>query len=205
MRGRILLLVFPFMAASAKADLFDAFDSGNGGWTVADVSPTTLEVLDEAPAGWRDGRLEATEFGSGLFVFRAPKAYEGDLSGYYGGSVGFTLSDASRDGVPYPNLLIRGNGFAMAYVTPPPSATGTAYIIPLTEAGWIGLDLRPVGKAQFQNALANVDRFGINADWATRTADVTTLDDVRVVAPVPEPATLAALGLGLAAFLRRRR
>ena len=200
---------FVFAAALAaslsQADLTSTFDVDNEGWMAADVSTTDLSIQSSAPTTWNAGHIEAMEFGNAFFVLSAPSAYLGDLSGYYGGTTSFTLSDTVRDGLAYPNLLIRGNGFAMAYVTPPPaSLPGTSYTIPMTESGWIDFNQRPVSRTAFLNALSNVDEFGVSADWATLRRDSVTLDNVRVAA-VPEPSTLAALGLGLCAALRRRR
>lgn len=205
MKSRVILLAAVAFAAEAHADVVSRFDVDNEGWFAADVSTTDLSILSSQAATWSAGHIGATEFGSQLFVLAAPAKFLGDKSAFYGGSVTYRLSDTVRDGIGYPNLLLRGNGFAMAYVTPPPAAAGTNYTIPLTEAGWIGLDQQPVTKTQFQNALANLDRFGINADWRTFSQDSVTLDDVVVANPVPEPATLAALGLGVVGVIRRRR
>lgn len=203
MKAPLALAAFG-LAIAAHADIVSTFDADDEGWRAADVSTTDLSILSSQPAGWESGHLRADEFGSALFVLAAPTAYLGDLSSYYGGAVTFTLSDTVGDGLPYPDLLIRGNGFAMAYATPPPTSLGTTYTIPLSEAGWIGFDGQPVSHSQFLSALTAVDRFGINADWRTGGQDSVTLDDVRVAA-APEPASLLPLALGLLAIRRRRR
>lgn len=212
---RLALPILLFAAAGARADITSTFDSDNEGWTTANVDTSDLSILSSSAAAWEAGHLTATETPGQFFVYAAPTKYLGDKSTFYGGSVSFALSDTVRDGLRYPNLLLRGNGTAIAYFTLPPSAAGTTYTIPLTANpaatnplttnGWYDFNQKPVSEATLRGVLSNLDRFGVSADWATARQDVTTLDNVIVAAPVPEPATFAALGLGLLAVVRRRR
>lgn len=200
-----LALTSPF----ASASIFSDFSTGNEGWSAVNVAPTNLAVLESHAAGWSAGHLFESESSfthPGLFVLSAPSAYLGDLSSYYGAVAMFTLSDTQADATIYPSLLLRGNGIALGYVgTQKPNVSGTDFVVPLFETGWITLAGVPATPAQMQSVLSNVDVFAINADWTLGGTDVVTLDNVAVLSPVPEPATWAVLGLGLAGVIRRRQ
>lgn len=58
------------------------------------------------------------------------------------------------------------------------------------------------GGVEFLGATSSV---GISSVRLDGTFDIAAIDDIRSGEPVPEPATMAALGLGLAAVARRRK
>lgn len=208
MKGRALVLI-ALSSCLSHASIFSTFDSGNEGWSAVDVNFPSLAVVEAHAAGWSSGHLSETEANfshSGLFVLAAPAAYLGDLSAYYGAVASFKLSDTHADPTVYPSLLLRGNGIALGYVgTQTPSPAGTDFTVPLSETGWVTLGGVAATPAQFQSVLSNVDVFAINADWTLAGTDVVTLDNVAVLSPVPEPATWAVLGLGVAGVMRRRK
>ena len=217
------LLVLGASAHAAPADLVSDFDVSTEGWVAANLDSTTYRFVEPTtgsikPVTWNaaERSIEASETlfdKSGLFVLLAPVAvYGGDLSAYEGGTVSFLLSDRTRDAfAPYPSLLLTGldtatnKTLAIGYLGAAPNATPTAYAIRLdaTDPRWIASDGNDVSPAQMKSVLANLTGFGINADWTTAGTDVVTLDSVRVAA-VPEPATLAALGLAVLGLGRRR-
>lgn len=192
-------------AAVAPASINSHFDTGTDGWISVNVSFPALGLLGTHNPTWTGSSIVDTEFqGAGLFLFAAPAAYQGDLSSYYGGTVKYQLSDSVSDGVPYPNLILRGSGTILYYTTAAPGTTLTNYSISLTPAGWLKGSGGAPTAAEFQSVLSNVDVFAINADWKTAGTDTAGLDEVSVSA-VPEPGTLACLAFGAAALMRRRR
>jgi hypothetical protein len=205
MNFRALLFPIVLIAAAAQANVVSRFDSDLEGWSTASIRLSDLAITGVGTATWNSGGwLEATEFPGDLFVLVAPAKFLGNQSAFLGGTVSFRLSDETNDGIAYPSLLLRGGGVAMFRRSSAPTASGTNYVVPLSPAGWLTVQGLPPTQAQFEAVLANIDAFGINADWTSNTVDKVTLDNV-VMAPVPEPATLAALGLGLVAIARRRR
>ena len=191
--------------AVSPASINSHFDTGTDGWITANVSFPALGLLGTHIPTWTVSSIVDTEFqGGGLFLFAAPAAYQGDLSSYYGGTVKYQLSDSVTDGVPYPNLILRGGGTILYYTTTAPGTTLTSYSVSLTPVGWLKGSGGTPTEAEFQSVLANVDAFAINADWKTAGTDTAGLDEVSVAA-VPEPATLTCLGLAAASLLRRRR
>ncbi len=208
------VLVAILAAVGARADITSTFDTDSEGWQAANVSTSTfLPIEPNRPTTWNAGHIEASESmftQSGAFILLAPQKYNGDLSGYLGGTVSYRLSDDTHDvGIVQPNLLLvgtdvaTGNLLAIGYATTAPDPSGTNYTIPLSASGWITSSLQPVTATQFSSVLSHLVGFGIGADWTSNATDFVTLDNVRVAA-VPEPATFAAVGLGMLAFVRRR-
>ena len=197
-------------AVCAQADLTSTFDADAQGWRGANVDTTSLATT-YGDLTWVSGHVEGTEFASGLYLLAAPAPYLGDLRAYNGGALTFRLADATSDGVAYPSVLIRSGASLMYYKGNGvvPGTALTAFQVPFEPSGWrVGFfgasDPAPTA-TQFQAALANVTDFGLNADWTTNTQDRVMLDDVRLAAPVPEPALLAPFALCLAALARRFR
>ncbi len=197
-------------AAFAQADITSTFDTDAQGWRGANVDTTTLATT-YGDLTWASGHVEGAEFASGLFLLAAPAAYLGDLRAYSGGTLSFRLADATSNGVAYPSVLIRSGASLMYYKgnATVPGVTLTPFQVSFEPSGWrVGFfgesDPAPTA-TQFQAALASVTDFGLNADWTSNTPDRVMLDDVRLASPVPEPTTLAALGLGLLAARRWRR
>ncbi len=192
-------------ASMAPASINSHFDTGIDGWLSVNVTFPGLTLLGTHTPTWTGSGITDTEFqGGGLFLFAAPAPYLGDLSSYYGGTVSYLLSDTVSDGVPYPNLILRGGGTILYYTTSAPSTSLTNYSFSLTPAGWLKGSGGAPTVAEFQSVLANVDVFAINADWKTAGTDTDGLDEVSVTA-VPEPTTLAVMAIGAAALRRRKR
>ncbi|MBA3810245.1 MAG: hypothetical protein H0X27_01100, partial [Caulobacteraceae bacterium] len=170
---------------------------------VGDIASATSTAPDpnnppvyNTRGGDRGGYISTTDT-QNIVAFLAPSQFTGDDSGYYGGSLSFSLQDTvPSDPQNYPAVIIYSGGQAISYSGPPPGTTWTAYSIPLTEAGWTIYPggeqngTTPLTKAQFKAILANVTALAIEADWHTG-ADNTGLDSVslagRVKTPVAAP------------------
>ncbi|MEQ1820984.1 MAG: choice-of-anchor J domain-containing protein [Fimbriimonadaceae bacterium] len=90
--------------------------------------------------------------------------------------------------------------FNTTLLTINPTLTNTGYPAIYTEftATVSGLSGATSGRFAFNYNVTNGGPGGANSD-------LITIDDVAYTQAVPEPATMAALGLGVAALLRRRR
>lgn len=208
MKSTTLFLLFATLAAGARGDVTSDFTTGDEGWTSAAVDPLTLQTLGMGTVTAVGGRLKAEEVSGGLFVLVAPGKFSGDRSGFYGGELSYLLADETQNTGFYYGAFLRGNGLAITYRTDAPTVAGRGYAIPLSEGGWlknVNNVPTPVGEAEFRSVLAGLDGLAINGDWTAGGKDVVTLDDVRLARPVPEPGTLAVLGLGIAGLVRRRR
>jgi len=180
------------------------FDVDAEGWLGVNLAFPSLTVLGTDAPTWISGTIQVVESGSGLYVFGAPAPYLGDKSSYYNGEIEFDLASATADGIPYPTVMIRGNGVVLYTQLAPPSPSLQRYATRFNESFWFNGLGQAATAGEFQNAISNLDSLAILADWTTDTVDTTTLDNVRLSEPVPEPGTLAVLGLG-ALRLRRRR
>lgn len=106
----LLILSLVALGAYGFADVYSDFEAGADGWLGVNVSFPGLEPLNTVTPTWTGHSITVTEEESGLFVLAAPSKFLGNQSAYLGGTVSFLLSAVTTDGIPYPNLLLRGNG-----------------------------------------------------------------------------------------------
>jgi hypothetical protein len=213
--SRLLLsFVFASMAAASLA-AESTFDVNAEGWQTCNVEfglgPTVAD--DFTPASYRategnpPGSIAVGDTLGGWGFFAAPSKFLGDQSTTFGGALSFDTYSTSSDGVVFPAAILTSGTTAIFAFSMPPDPTWTNVAIPLSGAAWSlsptvgGL---PISDALLQSVLSNLDGLYIEADWLTQPTETTGLDNVRLAA-VPEPASMAALGLGLAAILRRRK
>lgn len=200
----ILTLAILATSGIASASVMSDFETDADGWLGVNVSFPSLDPLNTVAPTWTGHTITVTEQGSGLFVLAAPSKFLGDQSINLGGIVSFQLSDTVADGVPYPSLLLRGNGTILYYETLAPGTTLTDFVVSLTPTGWKNGTGVQASQAEFDSVFSNLDVFAINADWKTGGTDLVELDNVMMLAPVPEPTTLFVLGLGAAWIAKRR-
>lgn len=200
-----LTLAILAIAGVAKASVSSDFETGSDGWLGVNVAFPSLDPLNTVVPSWTGHTITATEEGSGLFVLAAPSKFLGNQSINLGGIVSFQLSDTVADGVPYPSLLLRGNGTILYYETPAPGTSLTDFIVSLTPTGWKNGSGVQASQSEFNSVFSNLDVFAINADWKTGGTDSVELDNVMMLAPVPEPMTLFVLGMGATWMATRRR
>lgn len=200
-------------AASFAAE--STFDVNADGWQTCNVDfgfgPTLAE--DFTPANYRategnpPGSIAVGDSLGGWGFFAAPSKFLGDQSTTFGGALSFDTYSTSSDGVVYPSAILTSGTTALFALSAPPAATWTNVSISLTGAAWSlssGLGGAPIADSLLQSVLSNLDGIYIEADWLTQPTETTGLDNVRL-SSVPEPASMVALGLGLAALLRRRK
>lgn len=200
-----LILSALAIASAVHANLTYSFDADNQGWRQADFNPSTLVLTDLGPATWNAaGHIEGPDF-AGWAFHTSPL-----LSGGFGASteIRFDYSAASADAQAYPFVVLASaTGAIYQEVAPPADGQFHTYAFDLTSVGtWKYGDvngLRAATLSDISAVLGGLQRIGINADVASGS-DFTRVDNVQLTA-VPEPATMAALGLGVAALMRRRR
>jgi hypothetical protein len=201
------------------------FDSGVEGWEVGDLFNSTGSVTPNwsSTGGNPDGFIHTGDF-FGLNAFQAPKAFIGDQSAAYGGSVHLDAKLLARgenrlDG-PFPVVVIGDGSTMLQFIEAGPNINGwKSYDIPLVaSAGWrVNLDgelhLTPGPEAteeQLKSVLGNLQFLNIFADWYAMD-DAAAIDNVRLSGvestnTVPDGgSSLALLGLGMIGLAGVRR
>lgn len=201
---RTCIALLGLAAVCAHADLIYTFDSDNQGWRRSNFNQATLVLTDVGPATWNAGGfIDADDFAD--WSFHTSPILSGSFAG--SASISFDFSTEVTDGQGYPFIVMASlTGAIFQAPVLPGDGAFHHYDFDLTSAtNWTYGDVlgfRPATNADVQSVLSGLKVIGINAD-IVNGADYTRVDNVRLSA-VPEPATMAALGLGIAALMRRR-
>jgi hypothetical protein len=208
----------------AAAALIGDFTLGDEGWTVVNWSGDGVPVIPQwfGSGGNPDGYIAAVDVhGDGFF--RAPASWRGNLSGLYGGSIGYDAF-TQYGGFSMADVFIQNSALSAG----DPAAVDTisyrfnrnpsalwsrfdALISASPTGGWMwGLMYEATGpsatEAQIMSVLANVTDIRIRQEYAFGP-DWSGLDNVTLSAnPVPLPPALllfAPAALGVAALRRR--
>ena len=201
------MVLAAFFASPALASVTSTFDTGLDGWTHAPGGDADTTVTYSATGGNPGGAAVLTDAGEGTSdYFLAPAKYLGNDSADLNGKFSFQLNDSSSiDDLTTPLLVITdAAGDTLSHLTPSTFTSGSYNSVSFTLNQNGGFTYTPVGGsgaaatlANFQTVLANTASLVILGDFHTGT-ETAFLDNVALV---PEPGTLAFVGLGIVAAL----
>lgn len=210
---RTVAVVLCAAVLPASADVSWSFDADDMGWSTRNDA---RDFAWDGSIGQPAGAIRARDVGDGrIWYFSAPAADLGDLSGMYGGTIGWDILGLNGNQNSFSDradVMLAGDGLTIGLVT------GVAP----TTAGWVStsgqldasaewkhvsslssgvLSGTAVSEAQLRAVLGDLDAVYIQGEY-TNGADESAIDNVSIV---PTPAGAALLGFGALAAVRRRR
>ena len=193
-----------------------SFDANDEGWTFTSFSNPAANdfsvvnsgaVTYNATGGNSGGYISKTDPDSGDFYFIVPSAFLGNKTGattlsydiIYNGTVDYQTHDVVLVGTAK-KLIYRANPDIV------PNANWSSISVSLSPAStWLnGIGGPAATVADFTEVLGNLQGIYIKGEYTNGVTETTGIDNVRLD-PVPEPASIAAIGLGLVFLAKRRR
>lgn len=207
-------------AAEARADAiaFSTFDADADGWNAVSLNGSgavtlTSAVTWNAAGGNPGGHISRADPQSGsTFYFNAPAKFLGDVSAAYGGTLSYQVRHSGGTVYNAADVILTGGATPLTLVfdaAPHPTTAWTPFAIPLSAGQWrVGSLSGAFATAeQIMDVLSGLTSLRIRGEYIDGTSETGRLDNLSLNEPVPEPATLALLGTGLAgtAFVARRK
>ncbi len=194
-----LVCCMPLYTASGQVLARSTFDSGTEGWTVISNNGgcglgalATPQIFVWQATGGNPGGYffrSAETPGVTTSFFRAPAAYQGDLSAALGGLLAFDLKQsATNSQFDNPDVILIGGGLMLFFDTPRnPGTTWTHYDVPLrVGAGWhVGGCTTAASELDLQAALASVTELWIRGEFRSGS-DTCGLDNVILTVCAPD-------------------
>jgi hypothetical protein len=203
-RGKQVIVLAVFIAAvfsvtPAYSNLTSTFNSDAEGWTLVGATGPTWLSTGGNPGGYIQGVDNSV---NSRWSFITPNGWNGNWSGYIGGSLQFDLLKTGATGTEtvWNVVIYNGSNYAVwDHAITPTINVWNHYSVDLTSSNFD----RIVGAgATFESIMSNVTALYILGDYGGD--DTGGLDNVQINA-VPIPAAVYLLGSGLLGLVAVRR
>ena len=194
-KGTVLIVLLLTVALTGcvggPETVTSTFDEGTEGWTVVgDAQSGQVEPTHIAEGGNPGGYLRATDdVAGGVWYWNASRAYLGDKSAYYGGTLSFDLNQSATDSQFDSQDVILDNGsvrlgYDFGNSSTHPRTNWTSYEVSLSpeDAGWTNLETdEPATQEEFESVLSDLNQLWIRGEYR-EGSDTGGIDNVELSA-----------------------
>lgn len=204
----ISLVLMASLQARGQILVSTTFDAGRQDWFDTFGSATGSGALWQSGGGNPGGFIRATDrtdASNTIWYFENNSTFNGDRSSAYQGSLQYdivrlvngtalTLNSSNAD------VLLSGAGMQFMHVGTVPTTSWSTMTVPLMPSSWtkvsggVNSGVNPT-QTEFLALLSNVTNLRIRGNYNIEVNDSTGLDNVMLVAPVPEPTAILLVGL----------